>query len=137
MDTRLLYCIGTRLSEIHFLTMTLRHDPLHETTVKVVDLLRNYLGGPYTTPPSTMLEGRYSTLGTTRNRVGLGSNVISMLQDAVLQLPASYVMVGDLNAHHHHLSWESYKVDEGGERLRQLLDMLGYSVLDYGPVSGR
>lgn len=65
-----------------------------------------------------------------RNRVGLESNVIGMLQDVVRQLPAPYVIVGDLNAHHP--SWGSHKVDVRGERLRQLLDMLGSSVLNDG-----
>lgn len=50
---------------------------------------------------------------TPRNRVGLEINVVGMLQDAMWQLPATYVIMGDINAHHS--SWGSHKVDVRGE----------------------
>lgn len=75
-----------------------------------------------------------------RRRVGKEVNVIGKLQDLISQLPVPYVIVGDLNAHHP--SWGSHKVDMRGERLFQLLDTLGCSVLNDGrptrfdPTSG-
>lgn len=65
-----------------------------------------------------------------RNKVGKESRVIGKLQDLVAQLPAPYVILGDMNAHHP--SWGSHKVDVRGERLYQLLDTLGCSVLNDG-----
>lgn len=65
-----------------------------------------------------------------RCRVGKEVNVIGKLQDLVAQLPAPYVILGDLNAHHP--SWGSHKEDIRGERLSQLLDTLGCSVLNDG-----
>lgn len=75
-----------------------------------------------------------------RNRVGKEVNVVGKLQHLIAQLPVPYVIVGDLNAHHP--SWGSHKEDVRGDRLFQLLNTLGCSVLNDGrptrvdPTSG-